>query len=109
MPRLLVVVSAALFAGLWLGPVAANDETGPNLGGRLARLRDEQTRKNPTAQQLIFERAQRRARERHLRLEAYRRMGYSPNRPLVPYTKFGVDLNQGLHNSWGASRFPNGW
>ncbi|MSR59013.1 MAG: hypothetical protein EXS05_15435 [Planctomycetaceae bacterium] len=109
MPRLLVVVLVTLVALLLARPLAAKDETGPNLGGRLARLREEQTRKSPTAQQLIYERARRRARERALRLESYRRMGYSPNRPMVPYTKYGVDLNQGLHNSWGASSFPSSW
>jgi hypothetical protein len=80
---------------------------GPQLGGRLARFRDESTPTTPSAEYLIYKRARKRAEERAAILEAQHWAGYSPTRPTIPYTHYATDLNPGLYKPWVSAYFPN--
>ena len=71
--------------------VSAEESTRPNYSGRLARRIDEQSRKE-TADQLRFERARVRARQRMQQDSANERMGRSTLRPYTntPYWALGL-------------------
>ncbi|HTI49697.1 MAG TPA: hypothetical protein VL475_02055 [Planctomycetaceae bacterium] len=111
MPHRLFIVLIASLASVATSSLAAEDKSpGPQLGGRLARIREE-SREIPSAEVLIFKRAHRRAEQRAARLEMYHWMGYSPNRPMVPYTTYANDLNAGLYKPWVTGFYSqnHGW
>lgn len=73
---------------------------GPQLGGRLLRLREEESRSIPSAEYLIYQRARKRAAVRSEILEERHWSGYYPTRPTIPYTYFGTYQNPGLYKPW---------
>lgn len=74
--------------------------TGPQLGGRLSRFREERPAEIPSASYLIYQRAQRQAEQRAARIEANKWAGYAPTRPSIGYAAYAVDLNPGLYKPW---------
>lgn len=83
---------------------------GPQLGGRLARLREESAPAIPSAEYLIYQRARKRAESRAELLEAQQWAGYYPTRPTIPYTYYGSDLNPGLYKPWVTPYlYRRGW
>jgi hypothetical protein len=100
----------AVLGGLMLmaaigSSVAAQEPFNPrmSLGGNTARNRDDKERVGPSAEYLIFQRARHEADQRAARLEMYRWMGYSPQRPTLRTDPFATDLNPGLYG-WGTPR-----
>lgn len=82
----------SLAAGLLVfssGISFAEEVSGPIYEGRLLRRHEEQTRK-AKSDELRFERARYRARQRIAREEMYERMGYSPLRPYTPIWTIGA-------------------
>jgi hypothetical protein len=105
--RLYIVLIATLASVTTSTLVAQEKSPGPQLGGRLARMREE-TPEIPSAQVLIFRRAQRRAEARAARLEMYHWMARSPYRPVSTSAN---DLNAGIYKPWvtGFYRQNRGW
>jgi hypothetical protein len=97
--RLFIVLIATLASVATSTLVAQEKGSGPQLGGRLSRLREE-SRGIPSAEVLIFRRAQRRAEARAARLEMFDSMGYSPTRPVAAYARNANDLNAGIYKPW---------
>lgn len=75
----------------------ADENSAPNYEGRLLRRHEELSRSS-RAENLRFERAKRRARERIAREETYERLGYSPLRPNVSQSG---DPFSAPYYSWG--------
>lgn len=97
--RLFIVLIATLASVTTSTLVAQEKSSGPQLGGRLARLREE-SREIPSAQVLIFRRAQRRAEARAARLEMSHWLAHSPYRSVAPYSSQRSDLNAGIYKPW---------
>lgn len=73
----------AIVVGLASAIAFAGEGADVNYEGRLLRRREEQSRQS-RADELRFERARYRARERIAQEERYERMNYSPLRPTTP-------------------------
>jgi hypothetical protein len=109
MRRRLFVLLISSVASVTASSLSAEDRgTELQLGGRLSRLREEKSRSVPPAELLIYQRAQRRARQRAELLEAYEWAGYSPARPTVlSFSAYGVDPNP---RPWlGTRAYPWYW
>lgn len=103
MPRRLFIVLITSLASFAASGVSAEEKTpGPQLGGRLQRFREE-TRAIPSPEYLIYQRSNERAQQRAARLEAYRWMGYSPNRPVMSSPAFANDMNFPYYLPWVAA------
>jgi hypothetical protein len=97
--RLIAAVIGLLLSATWTQG-RAEDTPGPNLGGRLARFREEQARVGSPEYQL-FRRAQYHAWHRAARLEAYYNAGLSPNRPVRVLSPYPVSAIYPAHyNHW---------
>lgn len=100
MKRLVLAAAVAMAGNTVAGSGVAQDLHKSPYEERLSRFREEKPRV-PSAQHLIFERAQIRAQHRAARLESFRWMGYSPTRSTVPYTAYSTDLNPALMSPSG--------
>lgn len=98
----LLMCAAAL-----ISPAIGQDQINPRMsfGTGLPRAREDKERVGPSAEYLIYQRARHDADQRAARLEMYRWMGYSPQRPAVRPDPFATDLNPGLY--WGYT--PGVW
>jgi hypothetical protein len=80
----IVAILAAGAVGFAAGSARADDrKSTPNYDGRLLRRHEEKSRQS-RIDELRFERARIRARERIATEQYYERIGYSPQRPYVP-------------------------
>lgn len=93
----LLVIAAVLGS-----PAIGQDQVSPRMsfGTGFPRGREEKERVAPAAEYLIYQRARHEADQRAARLEMYRWMGHSPQRPVVRHDPFSTELNPGL-NGWG--------
>ena len=81
----MVVILAWGAFGLAGASGRADDKSRPNYDGRLLRRHEEKSHQ-ARVDELRFERARIRARERIAREQYYERIGYSPQRPYVSLT-----------------------
>jgi hypothetical protein len=88
MKRWIVAILAAGACGFAAPSARADEKPAPNYEGRLLRRHEELSRK-ARADELRFERARARARERYALEAYYDRIGYSPQRPFVSRSSMG--------------------
>jgi hypothetical protein len=108
MQRWLWVVLISSLVSVSANSVRAQDKslsrsTGPQLGGRLSRFREERAPEIPSASYLIFQRAQRNAEQRSARIAANKLAGYVPTRPSIGYAAYAADVNPGVYKPWVAA------
>ncbi|MGQ0635166.1 MAG: hypothetical protein ACT4QC_11185 [Planctomycetaceae bacterium] len=86
--RLIAGVIGLLLSVAWTQG-RAEETPGPNLGGRLARYREERAR-IASPEYHLFRRAQYQSWQRMARLEAAYNAGIVPNRPVIPVTTYSI-------------------
>lgn len=96
------VFGGMLMLAATISPALAQEPLTPrmSLGNSLSRNRDDKERISPSAEFLIHQRARHEADQRAARLEMYRWMGHSPQRPVLRRDPFATELNPGLYG-WG--------